>query len=142
MTFQKGYNWFLLGILCVFVLTLFLPKRGPSSVNSNMLNAPDAGTPAGMDRPSADSLKETGSQSYTSLPNSDSGQVAPKKHYFNEYDCTLDCSGHKAGYEWAERKSIADSYDCDVAGDHYNSPSFAEGCNAYVEGETEPDDDD
>jgi len=42
-------------------------------------------------------------------------------------------SGHEAGYEWAERKGITDSEDCDAAGEHSNSPSFAEGCNAYVE---------
>jgi hypothetical protein len=29
---------------------------------------------------------------------------------------------------------------CDAAGDHSNSPSFAEGCRAFVEGEAEPDD--
>src|SRR5687768_13837714 len=26
--------------------------------------------------------------------------------------CTIDCSGHRAGYEWAERKGITDSDDC------------------------------
>ena len=41
--------------------------------------------------------------------------------------------GHQAGYNWAEEKEIDDVDDCDAAGNHSNSPSFAEGCRAYVE---------
>lgn len=48
--------------------------------------------------------------------------------YFHGYACTEDCSGHEAGYEWAEENGISDEYDCDG-----NSYSFIEGCNAYVE---------
>ena len=47
---------------------------------------------------------------------------------FHGYTCTQDCSGHKAGYEWAEKKGIADEDDCGGS-----SQSFAEGCQAYVE---------
>ena len=47
---------------------------------------------------------------------------------FNGYGCTEDCSGHEAGYEWAEENDIDDEYDCDG-----NSDSFNEGCTAYVE---------
>ncbi|KAA3448042.1 hypothetical protein C7I87_24195 [Mesorhizobium sp. SARCC-RB16n] len=47
---------------------------------------------------------------------------------FHGYDCTDDCSGHVAGYDWAARKDITDERDCD--GD---SLSFNEGCQAYVE---------
>ena len=54
---------------------------------------------------------------------------------FDGYDCTLDCSGHEAGYKWAEEHSITDGGDCDAAGEHSNSPSFAEGCHAYVDGD-------
>lgn len=46
---------------------------------------------------------------------------------FNDYDCTEDCSGHEAGYQWAEENDIQDIYDCE--GD---SDSFIEGCEAYV----------
>ena len=48
---------------------------------------------------------------------------------FKGDECTQDCSGHRAGYEWAERKGIDDASDC-----HGNSRSFNEGCIAYVEG--------
>jgi hypothetical protein len=54
--------------------------------------------------------------------------------------CTQDCSGHNAGYRWAERKGIISEFDC--AG---NSDSFREGCLAYVQqrdSEGEPRDDD
>lgn len=47
---------------------------------------------------------------------------------FHGYDCTEDCSGHEAGYEWAEENDIDDTYDCDG-----NSNSFVEGCEAYVD---------
>ncbi len=48
---------------------------------------------------------------------------------FGGYECTDDCSGHKAGYEWAERKGIKSSSDCPLG----NSNSFYEGCLAYTE---------
>lgn len=47
---------------------------------------------------------------------------------FHGYECTEDCSGHEAGYEWAENNDISNVYDCDG-----NSQSFIEGCEAFVE---------
>lgn len=47
---------------------------------------------------------------------------------FHGDDCTEDCSGHEAGYNWAERNDINDQSDCSTA-----SQSFNEGCQAYVE---------
>ena len=41
--------------------------------------------------------------------------------------CSGDCSGHDAGYDWAERKGIVDPNDCG------GSDSFVEGCMAYAE---------
>jgi lipocalin len=57
-------------------------------------------------------------------------------------DCTSDCSGHEAGYNWAEENGIQDEDDCDATEEHSNSPSFAEGCKAYVNDNSSPDDDD
>jgi hypothetical protein len=51
---------------------------------------------------------------------------------FKGYPCTEDCSGHEAGYEWAERKDIDEESDCSG-----NSQSFIEGCQAYVEEQNE-----
>lgn len=42
--------------------------------------------------------------------------------------CTFNCSGHEAGYSWAEDHDISNVYDCDG-----NSDSFNEGCQEYVE---------
>lgn len=56
------------------------------------------------------------------------------------WTCTDDCSGHEAGYEWAEENGIIDPYDCDG-----NSDSFIEGCEAYANeyqmNESDEDDD-
>lgn len=53
---------------------------------------------------------------------------ASAQETFHGYDCTDDCSGHEAGYDWAARNDITDERECD--GD---SRSFNEGCQAYVE---------
>ena len=45
----------------------------------------------------------------------------------DNWDCTGDCSGHEAGYEWAEDNGIDDPYDCGG-----NFDSFIEGCEAYA----------
>jgi hypothetical protein len=47
---------------------------------------------------------------------------------FRGYTCSGNCSGHEAGYEWAEENDIEDEDDCSG-----NSQSFIEGCLAYVE---------
>jgi hypothetical protein len=45
----------------------------------------------------------------------------------DNWDCTGDCSGHNAGYEWAADKGIDEPGDCGG-----NSVSFIEGCEAYA----------
>ncbi len=47
---------------------------------------------------------------------------------YSGYGCTDDCSGHQAGYDWAELNDITDPYDCSG-----NSQSFIEGCEEYAE---------
>lgn len=51
---------------------------------------------------------------------------------FSGYPCTVNCSGHEAGYAWAEDKGIDDPDDCGG-----NSNSFIEGCEAYAEEQQE-----
>lgn len=48
--------------------------------------------------------------------------------YSGSYGCTEDCSGHDAGYAWAEKRGITDPGDCGG-----NSQSFIEGCRDYAE---------
>lgn len=47
---------------------------------------------------------------------------------FKGFECTEDCSGHEAGYNWAEENGISDESDCQG-----NSNSFNEGCQAYID---------
>ena len=47
---------------------------------------------------------------------------------FHGYECTEDCGGHQAGYDWAENNGIEYIDDCGGT-----SQSFIEGCHAYVE---------
>ena len=47
---------------------------------------------------------------------------------FHGYECTQDCSGHEAGYQWAQEHDIDDPDNCGG-----NSESFIEGCRAYAE---------
>ena len=47
---------------------------------------------------------------------------------FGDFDCTDDCSGHAAGYKWAEEHSIDSEIDCPYG----NSESFHKGCMAHA----------
>lgn len=51
--------------------------------------------------------------------------VAPKPE---PWSCTSDCSGHQAGYTWANRNNILNPMECTG-----NSASFIEGCEYYVQ---------
>jgi hypothetical protein len=68
-----------------------------------------------------DSPKTASSYSYSASHNGPTAQ-------FGNYPCTIDCSGHQAGYDWAELNGIDDEYDCTG-----NSISFIEGCRQYVD---------
>lgn len=52
---------------------------------------------------------------------------------FHGYECTEDCSGHEAGYAWAEQNDISDPNDCGG-----NSQSFIEGCEAWANENGDP----
>jgi hypothetical protein len=54
------------------------------------------------------------------------------------FNCTVDCSGHEAGYRWAEQNSIDDEDYCPDG----DTESFHEGCIAYVRGEPQAANDD
>lgn len=58
-----------------------------------------------------------------------SSPLAAQDRTFGDYDCTDDCSGHAAGYRWAERRGVQDASECPYG----NSNSFYEGCLAYAE---------
>lgn len=55
--------------------------------------------------------------------------VAPlKPQQFGGYHRTSDCSGHRAGYEWAAQRGIESPNQCSG-----QSQSFIEGCRAYAD---------
>jgi hypothetical protein len=58
-----------------------------------------------------------------------SAAYANTERYLGGFECTDDCSGHRAGYLWAERNDITDEVNCPDG----NSNSFYEGCVAYTE---------
>jgi hypothetical protein len=49
---------------------------------------------------------------------------------FGGHDCSDDCSGHAAGFRWAEARNITSDSDCPLRG---GALSFYEGCLVYVE---------
>jgi hypothetical protein len=76
---------------------------------------------------------------YAANKNTDPKRALAQDRTFGGFDCTLDCSGHSAGYKWAERKGITDEANCPDG----NSQSFHEGGVAYTQGQVaDPDEDD
>ena len=76
---------------------------------------------------SLDSYESSSDDSYYS----NTGAAEPEEFY--GYECTDDCSGHEAGYEWADENSLCYEYS---SGDEYwdsYSDSFNEGATAYIE---------
>jgi hypothetical protein len=49
---------------------------------------------------------------------------------FHGYACTVDCSGHEKGYEWAQEHGVTDPDECPI--DPNNSHSCTEGCWAFA----------
>lgn len=113
------------GVFLVGIVWLMVASNGP-----NKTGAP---APLGEALPSAssDSLPASSESPVQTAPANESAH--PRS--FAGDPCTQDCSGHEAGYNWAEAHDIDDEDACDQAGDDSNSPSFAEGCKAYVNGE-------
>jgi len=85
-------------------------------------------SPAVHSQPAAENNEDRDSDSEDEdfAENGDDGDSVPR--YFHGHRCTIDCSGHEAGYEWAEEHDIHDPDECGG-----NSESFIEGCRTYAE---------
>ena len=60
--------------------------------------------------------------------------VSADAREFGGYECTIDCSGHKAGYEWAEAEGVTDQSQClIILRLNPRKTSFYEGCLVYVD---------
>ena len=58
---------------------------------------------------------------------------------FGGYRCTKDCNDHAIGYKWARVRGIEDKRRCPYG----ISPSFYEGCVAFIQNPSrDPDEDD
>lgn len=99
-------------VIIFFVWLLFLGES--SSSNSTKTTNTSVLIPSPISKPV--------NLQYSSPPSNSGGS------YFNGYPCTEDCSGHEAGYEWADENGIDDMDDCGGS-----SNSFIEGCESYVE---------
>ncbi len=90
-------------------------KTPPSTYNSSKVNISTKAVPASPPIRHAPIIE-------------DSEPVDYEPQTFKGSACTGDCSGHEAGYDWAEEKGIDDPSDCGG-----NSNSFIEGCQSYAE---------
>jgi hypothetical protein len=81
--------------------------------------------------------KDDGSKSAAPSPASNSSETYSSEPAETDLPSSTNTSdwgeGHQAGYDWAEQHGIDDEDACDQAGEHSNSPSFADGCKAYVD---------
>ena len=57
---------------------------------------------------------------------------APLNLVYKGYRCTKDCTGHIAGYDWADARGMDDANECPGSSTH---PSFWEGCKSKTEEE-------
>jgi hypothetical protein len=91
------------------------------------IQATDQGTPVFVQ-------ERVGSASFSAsapdaAPGSNAGASAPIRYgslTFHGYVCTLDCSGHEAGYNWGKTAGIRHPEGCPIAPAYWHS--FTEGC--------------
>ncbi|NJK70654.1 MAG: hypothetical protein HC932_00060 [Thermales bacterium] len=105
-TYSEGYKW-----------------AEDNNINKNYLCNGDTSS---FDEGCEDYIK--GVSLYNNV--TDSGYVEDSYGDYRKVEddnCTVDCSGHEAGYKWAEDNYIDDENDCGG-----NSNSFIEGCEEYV----------
>jgi len=132
-----SYGWIFWVIIIILIITAFSKSSDNKfESNSNYSNSyssssyEDDGYAWAEDN-DISSFEECQDQFGTSYEENECNRYV-KENYsgyntYNGYDCTEDCSGHEAGYNWAEENDISDEYDCDG-----NSNSFNEGCISYV----------
>lgn len=127
-------------LLTALFLTLALAGCGGSGggryADYDEYNSRDADAAEEAAEEAADEAAEEARQeAYAAIGASSDGTGADASGV-NAYDveqpafdnCTQDCSGHEAGFEWARENEIADESDCGG-----NSQSFYDGCVQFAE---------
>lgn len=124
---KNDYVSAIIGLLCTFSLLLSSCSRDDS--NSNTYESVSSDVMSEHHKVNKDVIEESENDNIEENDDSSDEPKEKKQHLtWRGYECTIDCSGHEAGYEWAENNSINDSSDCNG-----NSNSFNEGCESYVE---------
>lgn len=117
-----------LSLLCALCLCLFACGSDKSNAPATARAAtatPSPRSTSATDSASSDSHESEVADDDTGDDKEDSDTEAED---FHGYRCTVDCSGHEAGYRWAEEHEIHDPDDCGG-----KSESFIEGCRAWAE---------
>jgi hypothetical protein len=122
-------------MLLAFLVVLCLCLLGCSSKESSEPIAkassgprPSPQSSALTERDDSESNTEDSDESKAKEASDNSNEEESDAEYFHGHRCTVDCSGHEAGYDWAEEHDIHDPDDCGG-----NSQSFIEGCQTYAE---------
>jgi hypothetical protein len=105
------------------------PSHPSSAQTQTATPSPQSKPTATLQEPAAATDKVSVDTADVETDSGDAGEDSDKEpEYFHGYRCTDDCSGHQAGYDWAEEHDIDDVDQCGG-----NSQSFIEGCQAWVE---------
>jgi hypothetical protein len=126
-----------LAIAAVITAFIFFTRRPqplalvPAQAHRAPARAPQAPAPhySAQQPPGAQAETQQGQTEQSDPADEDSN--SSDAGTFHGYTCTVDCSGHEAGYNWAEEQGITDKDDCPL--DPHNSHSFTEGCWAYAD---------
>ena len=135
---KKGNLGYLIFGIAILLGSALLVARDRPATQSSALTAAQTGTTS--NRSAAQTNDETDRQSEeddskSQDESSDDKSADDSPPEFHGYACTQDCSGHEAGYNWAEEHDIDDPHTC-YSGPRLSNPaylSFSEGCEAYVD---------
>jgi hypothetical protein len=111
----SGGGWGTLAILGVLAFGLYQCSKEPEVPD----RADFYSTPLASSAGAEDRADEAAESAVAGTTYADQGR---------SYGCTDDCSGHEAGYGWADANGITDPDECGG-----NSQSFEEGCRSYAE---------
>ena len=130
---MRAYNRVRLKLLLSLgICLLFIASCGPSSDKQASQHEGSNGSATDSDRQgvqSEDSDEDTLDTSEAAQQSAiDELEDQTYEDVMGSDECTEDCSGHNAGWEWAKKNEMLNPDDC--SGD---SESFIEGCKAYGE---------
>ena len=115
-------------IFCAAFLSACGPSSDKQASQQNSSDGADSGSDK-QDSQSDDSQNNSARSADTARQNAiEALQDQTYEDVMGVGECTEDCSGHNAGWEWAKEHQVFDPDDCSG-----NSDSFIEGCKAYGE---------